>query len=486
MKNQTKALYINKFLRAFPEVFTLKEFINYMSYVGCEISKDEAVEILEGSPYLLKVAKGKYQTRSGAFTGKYFSFAITKEECEAKCFVPAQRCMPFVDQDVFSFSLLFSWEEKILPQKTVKFSKDFALEHFLLYGEEYEAQYISSYPGMKDFVLSDNEFELPMEVSLYSVDLSSLFKVYDIKTGDRFLLKVIDWDEGIIDIKPLLRSKSSTLELTEEDLQRNLWYKKFEKYLLESFRKFGPCASIEEQLVNVFSGHIEELTGWNSGSVEEFLKKTKKVSVELFGVETRLWYKGESVPAIGSWNGDEEDDEKSGVHNLLYSIPDYVLDEYLKDFAYQKETDLQKLIADIFPKSFYISPEYHKELLLHIANRNGIILKKYNWFADHQLGEIRHKALKLYTKISTLVYEIDRAGGKFNNYPQQELVILIQLYTHLTKLIESISFDSDYVTRDMDTIDASLEGMEFNFEDIESELRDALFACKKRDFIVID
>ena len=106
MKNQTKALYINKFLRAFPEAFTLKEFINYMSYVGCEISKDEAVEILEGSPYLLKVAKGKYQTRSGVFTGKHFSFAITKEECEAKCFVPAQRCMPFVDQDVFSFSLL--------------------------------------------------------------------------------------------------------------------------------------------------------------------------------------------------------------------------------------------------------------------------------------------------------------------------------------------------------------------------------------------
>lgn len=486
MNEHTKALYIKKFLRAFPEVFTVKEFIQYMAYVGCDISKDEALEILETSPCLLEIGKGKYQSRAGIFTDRYFSFAITAEECKNKCFVPGHRCMPFVDQDVFSFLLLFSWNKMILPQRNAVFSKEFALDHFLLYGEEYETQYISNDPGMKYFVLADNDFELPMELTLYSVDLSALFDVYDIQPGDRFLLKVENWDEGIIALEPVVRSRHATLELTPEDIARNQWFKNFEKCLLDSFEQIGPCSSIEEQLANVFLQNGDELTGPDCGSIEEFLKRTKKISIEMFGVETRLWYKGESVPAVGTWNDEEDGFRRFKSQNLVYSIPDYILDEYLKDFAFQKETDLQKLLSEIFPKSFSISSEDRNRLLLHITNRNDIILKSYNWFADHQLGDIRNRALKLYTKISTLVYEIDRAGGNYRSYPQQELVILIQLYTHLTKLIESISIEPEYIIQDFDTIDASIEGMEFNFWDIEGELRNALLACKRRDFMVID
>ncbi|MCR5613185.1 hypothetical protein [Treponema sp.] len=486
MTTSMKAMYVNKFLRAFTDEFTVKDFIKFMSYVDCPITKEEAQEIVDGSPYLFAYGRGKYRTRAGVFTGQCFSFAITKEECDNQCFVPGHRCIPFVEPDIVSSALSFSWKGKTLKKKNVVFSKEFALEHFSLYGEEYETQYIAGDPGMKDFTLASNDFELPMNVTLNSVDLSPLFEEVYIKPGDRILLRVSDWDLGTLEIEPLIRESSETLELTKDDILRNRWYKNLEKDLLDFFKRVGPCSSIEEQLAGVFFENIDELCTPECGSIEEFLKRTKAVSVELFGVETRLWFTGETVPAIGGWNGEDDYDAGLTHQNLLYSIPDYVLDEYIKDYAWQKRTDMNELISEIFPKTFYIPPKYREQLLLHIVNRNDIILKNYNWFADHQLGDIRHRALDLYTKISALVYEIDRTGGRFGSYPQQELVILIQLYSHLTKLVESFSFDSESIARDTETISASLEGMQFNYEDIELELRHAVFDCKKKDFTVIE
>ncbi|MBQ0002776.1 MAG: hypothetical protein KBT21_04490 [Treponema sp.] len=485
MNDYNKVLYVNKFIRAYPEEFSLKEFIKSMSYVNCEVTNEEALEIVESSPYIFQTARDKYISRAAVFSNRYFSFVITKEECENKCFIPGHRLIPFVDQEILACSFSFFYEGVELTKKNVEFSKDFALEHFSLYGEEYESQYIANDFGMKNFSLSENNFELPQKITLWAVDLSSLFEKYEINAGDRILLAVENWDEGFIRIEPVLREKNSTLTITQDDIERNNWYKNFEKFLLEQFNSLGPRSSIEEQIADVFFEHIDELTKKNCGSVEEFIKWTKAVSVECFGVETRLWRSGETVPAIGMWNEDEKETEVYGMQNLLYSVPDYILDEYLKDYAFQKKTDINLLIKDIFPKTYYIPEESHNEILLHIANRNDIILKNYNWFADQKIGDIRNKALVLYTKISTLVYDIDRTGGRFGSYPQQELVILIQLYTHLAKLVETISYDAESVIKDIDTINCSLDGMRLNFEDIEMELKNAVMACKKRDFKVI-
>lgn len=485
MTNSAKSLYINKFLRAFPEQFTVKEFVRYLSYLNCKISDEEAEEIILSSPYVFSLENDTFLTRAGAFTGKYFSVAISQEEFENKCFLPGHRCMPFVDQEVMSFSLNVLWQKKILKHKVVEFSKEFALDHFSLFGEEYESQYIANDPGMADFDLSANDFDLPMKVSLTTVDLSPLFLIYDIQPGDRLLFSVEDWDEGVLNIEPCLREKSENLELTSDDILRNHWYKTIEKFMIESCNNLGPRASIEEQVADLFVDHIDDLCCRQCGSFEEFLKHTKEISFEPFGVETRLWMSGKTIPAIGVWNMSDDNGEIGKKPYLLYSVPDFVLDEYIKDFVAQKKNDLQELMDTVYPKTFYLPDEYRNELLLKITNRNDIILKEYNLFADHLLGNIRRKALGLYTKISSLVYEIDRAGGKFEIYPQQEMIILFQLYTHLSKLMETLAFDPNSLKNEVETISASLDGMGFNFEDIEGALRRALLLAKKNDFTVI-
>lgn len=487
MNNSNKIMYVNKFLRAFPDEFTLKEFVKCMSYLDCKISPKEAQDLIDSSPYVVELESGKFKTRAGCFSGKIFSAILSEEECSNQCFLPGHRCMPFVDQEIMSYSLNFVWDNNILEKKFIEYPKEFALEHFSLYGEEYESQYIANDPGMEDYNIAEHDFELPMKVKLTSIDLSSLFKKYKIKAGDRLLFSVENWDEGIINVMPLLREKNENLELTEDDILRNQWYKAVEKSFLLQFKERGPRSSIEEELAELFIEFEEELCTKFCGSIEEFLKRTKKVSVELFGVETRLWFAGKAIPVIGPWNQEPESRNTNKTkYNLIYSVPKFIIDEYIKDFAYQKKTDMTELMDMIFPHRYFIPDTYRKDLLLHITNRNDIILSEYNWFADHQIGDIRHNALLLYTKINGLVYEIDRSGGRFNLYPQQELVILIQLFNHLTKLIESIAFEPESLIDEANTIAASLDGMEFNFEDIEDVLRSAIFASKKQDFTVID
>lgn len=485
MKNQSTLFYINRFIRAYPYEFTIKDFIRYMGNLGVSMKKEDAEELIDASPYVFCIDEGKYVTRSVAFSNRPFSVCITKEEIDNQTFIPGHRLIPFADQEMLSCSLTFFYNGNALANVEKKFSKEFALEHFSLFGEEYESQYIASDPAMSGFNLAENNFELPMTVTLTGVDLSLVIKEAGLKAGDRLLLTVENWDDGIISVEPVVRGKGEYIELSEEDVERGRWYKNLNKFLLESFEINGPCSSIEEQLANVFFSNIDSLAVKNCGSIEEYLKKTKDVSAELFGVETRLWYQGKSVPAVGVWNGEEDSFENTHRQNLLYSVPDYVLDQYLMDFAFQKKTNVEELITTIFPKTFYIPEDRKQEILLHITSRNDIIQKNYNWFADHQVGDIRHKALLLYTRISALVYEIDRTGGSFKSYPQQELVILIQLYTHLTKLVESIAFDAATIIHDSESIFASLDGMNYNFEEIEPDLNNAIFACKKNDFTVI-
>lgn len=483
MKNKTKAIYITRFLRGFPDAFTVDELIRYLGYLNCKLSKVELQEILNDSQYLFKVDNNTFITRAGVFTDQYFSVCLTKEEVEAQCFLPGHRLLPFVDQDALSSTLSFYYKKKMLPKKVVTFTREFAYEHFSLYGMEYGSQYIANDPGMIDYDFVDNDCDLPAEVNLLCVDISDFFKKYSIKAGDRLLLKVANWDECVLTIEPLVRCEA-VLEVTSEDILRSKWYNKFEKALLKTFDVFGPCGSIEEQLANVYFTNMSELSNSFCGSVEEFLLKTKKVDMEFFGVETRLWKKGEYVPVLGSWNK-TDNSKKKNLQGMSYIIPDFILDEYIKNYLFIKKEDFSKLITEIFPSSCYISSEYRNSLLLHIAKRNAIILSEYNWFADYKIGKIREIALPLYTKVSKIAYEIDQAGDKVKKYPQQELIVLIQLYTHITKLLETIAFDPEQILNDVDTIMMSLEGMNLNFYDILPKLNETIFKLKQENLILI-
>ena len=472
------------FLRTYREPFTARDVCKLLSQGGIRASTREVADYLESDPLIFPLERKLYLTRAGAFTGQFFSFVPTPQELAQGVIVPGDRCIPFVDMEILSCSLQFEYNGTLLAPKLFETDCNTARDLFTLFGDEYAAQYIAADPVNKDLHLADQEFELPSKLSLTGVSIERIIQDCGFKYGDRFLCRVVDWDRGVVELFPLVTHKHNPLQIDGEDMARQQWNDCLERALLESFDRLGPCASMDEQLANVFYENRKKLCTPECGSVHEFLDSSKKVAMELFGVETRLWRYGEDVPAVGKWN--ERDIERGldgGVP--LFTLPDYVIDCFIQDVLFAKKDDVSDLVHKIIPEAMEITPAEEELFTLQIMRRNAILQKKYNWFADFSRGEIRHRALELYSKVGDLVYDVDCAGDKLAEFPQQELVTLSQLFTHVSRMLEALSCLNENLDEDESAMQLSLEGMEYNFEDIRYQLKAAVERLRNDRFKVI-
>ncbi|MGP1459068.1 MAG: hypothetical protein ACTTKL_07140 [Treponema sp.] len=481
-------LVIEHFLRSFGEPFSVQDFSVLLSHVGFDDSIEEAEFFLENNPYVFPLTDGFYITRSAAFTGRLFSFKPTKKEAAKGVFIAGCRTMPFTDPEMLSCGLTFRFKGIPISQEAVEFDSASALDFFQLCGEEFAVQFIGADPANSDLNLFETDFMLPSRVNVTGFSLKPLIKQGGFQYGDRLLCKVADWDAGIVDIVGI-SGKDEPFTITAEDVERENWYSALEKRLLETFCAVGPCASIEEQLAVTFAEYVPELCIRACGSVEEFLKRTQKIDFETFGVETRLWRKGEKVPAVGSWNKPyaPESYEKDLLSRPIGidELPEILVDVFLKDHIYSNCGDFNKTLEKMYPYFYKLPEDKRDAMLLNLKNRHAILRRKYNRFADFEIGELRHKALELYGNVFELLCAIDEAGGNLEDFPQQPLVILSQIYAHISQILELSEADPAAVQSEYGEIALSVEGMEFNFEDICGLLWDVVDNKNKNCFMLV-
>lgn len=483
---------INFYLSSQTKFFTVKDLCKYLADRKIRISAAEAKERLESNSVVFPLENDMYITRAGAFTGLYFSIKPSASEISESVFIPGDRCMPFTDSEIYPSDYQFIFENKPLPKKVIEVGSEKAVDYFLLYGEEYASQYISADSANEEMNIAENDFVLPGSVNLTGIDFSSVKKKYGFSVSDRFLCKVIDWQKGIIELNLIHEASENNIFDKGDSGDRRLhWYSLLEKLLLKYFDRMGPCCSIEEQLAVLFFENRRDLCVPDCGSVHEYIiSYAKKVGIEYFGVETRLWRKGSTVPAVGAWNKnkmieqEELDKILSPEEKLLYSMPPFIKDLFIVDMFYRRSEDFDALLERMLPQSVKLNIVEKNFLLLHLQERSVILKGDYNWFADQSVGPVRQKALLLYVRIALLVNKVDGYSKALENFPQQELVILSQLFNHLTRILESVSAQ-DNICEDAETLLMSLDGMEMNFEEISAELENAVVQERKRRFTVI-
>lgn len=477
---------IDSFLRTCLSLFTIKDFERILLKMGIRADFNECETYLDTYSDVFALKNGMYVTRAGVFTNQYFSFKPTRKEVDFGVFIAGDRCLPFIDPDVISSSLRFTCKDSTLSRKVIEYGSNDASELFSLYGEEFSSQYIAADPANKGLDIANDDFSLPPCINLTAYSLDPLIKYYGFKSGDRLLCRVIDWNEGIIEVVSVIH-KQDSMQIQFDDMERQNWYMNLEKVLLKSFDLVGPCGSIEEQLALVFLDNTKLLCTPDCGSIEEFMLQTKRVNRETFGIETRLWRKGEDVPAVGKWNNNKNIDSKevseSNCQNLI--ISDYLIDACIEDQLYEKKDNTTEVLTTLLPDELNITSRERNYLRLNINSRHDIIKTKYNWFADFEIGSIRHKALQLYLKVSSLVFRIDNASVNLALFPQQELIILSQIFSHISHILEILEFDSSAVDEEKQEILLSIEGMEFNYESICSEIGDVIDEYRKKGFEII-
>lgn len=483
--NMENGIFFDLFFNSYTEPFTAREFLQLMKGFSIDISLEEAEECLYAEPRVFCLENQLYLTKAGAFCNKYFSIKPTRQEIEQELFIAGDRCMPFVNSEIVSCYLNFEYKKEVLKPKIFNTNSMIARDLFTFFGDEWIGQYLANDPANKKLKLEENDFELPTEVNVTGVSLKKIIEDTGFEYGDRLLCHVKDWANNIIVVEPVILHDRNPFEKNSIEVEHENWNRTFEECMLKSFEKMGPCGAIEEQLSFVFYDNMRKLCVKDCSSIHEMIDSSEKIGMEMFGVETRLWRKGESVPAVGNWNKDICSTSVRFMDMDEFDLPVYIIDCYLKDMFFEKQDDIEEAIRRIIPKDVVLTPAARESVTLQIRRRSAIIRKKYNWFADFAIGNIRHKALELYSKVGSLVYDIDCTGSNLDKFPQKELVILSQLFAHIMNLLEVLSGSRECPEEEANLIGTSLEGMEYNFEDIRVKLVSVVKKLQSESFEVI-
>ena len=481
---------IENYLLQQDKIFTSDDFYKFLKSEGVRMSMSDAIDILHMSDYVFPLVNDEYITRAGIFTGYVFSFKPSKEEVNKGVFLLGHRCMPFINPETAPDSISVMAHGAIIKSSSAKISMNLAMDTFSLYGEGYAIPYIFNDKKNK-LSLSSVRYSMPTEMRLTVWPLDKITEDEKFCYGDRVLCRVINWEESLVE---MMRQPGQTdsLIVSNDAIEREQWYSDFENSLLASFDKLGPMNSIEEQLAYIFLENKIKLCTKNPGSVEEFLEHTTKIGFEPYGVESRIWKKGESVPYIGEWN---KESIKSDfiMSQIAMTFTPRVIDAYIENLIYDNiknkkddsEHDFSDLVDLIFPSVFIMTQAERRLVLLNIEKRHDILKRNYNQFSDYPVAEIRKRILKLFSQVNELLGAIGHPSVKIENFPQQELAILSQLYSHVVHLLEEVEnvFLRNHFP--VDEVSLSLDGMEETFEDICVPLSCVLESDRKNGFEIV-
>ena len=197
------------------------------------------------------------------------------------------------------------------------------------------------------------------------------------------------------------------------------------------------------------------------------------------------------MPYTGKWNGLDLD-RGMLLTDMALTLTPRVIDAILEDRIYDKRCgkkivadDFEDVIKTIFPNMAMISPAERRLVLLNIEKRNDILEKMYNQFSDYPIAEMRKRILGLFTRVSELFCAIGGSGVAAENFPQQELVILSQLYSHAVRLLEEVENVYMRAQFPTDDVSLSLDGMEETFDDISATLYSSLECNRFKGFEIV-
>ena len=479
---------VNAFLRVHIAVFTPKTVQRHLLQQGFHVNVREIPEYLDSHPLAFELNGNDYISRAGLFTGEYFSIKPSRFEIQEGILVVGHRCMPFTDPEMFPHELNFYTDKKAVAKKCIPVAADDILDMYRLFGEEYVPQFLALDPGNEKYNFAENDYEIPNKINLTVCNMKTLYERWNFAYKDRLLAKVVDWDKGTVELSFLKQERSHLFESTAEDDRRSFWYRYMDSCLQNVIDTYGPCSGIEEQLALAYLGHTRLLCTPACGSMEEFLEQAHGIEFAEYGVETRLWKKGEEVYDSPLWKGQIQ--PEIDISDTLYAeigipVPEFIIDAYIYDSLYRKDRCRTDVLKRIIPEAHVLEDWQLKTFLLHLESRYAALAEKYNRFTDFNKGDVRQAALELYSALVTLICELDLCGLPADVFPQQDLVILSQLFAHTGHLIEVLLYQENVTDADLNSAAASLDGMSASFEDIEEVLTDVMHRKKKNAFSVI-
>ncbi|MGL4985791.1 MAG: hypothetical protein ACRC5H_01475 [Treponemataceae bacterium] len=481
-------IFVDNFSKSINSSFSVDDIKKELLPLKIKVSKEDIISILDSNPQIISLYNCQFIHKVVFFENYLFSIFPTKYEVVNKIMIIGHRCVPFVDFEKPPHEIEFFFNNEKIPKKTFEMQTSFVYDFYSLFGEEYISQYWESDIANENKYFLDDPFSLPTKIKLTVLDMSKVYEMLGFNFGDRFLCKVFDRFNLSVSLEFTKNEEKNPFKKTTYAKKQEKWYENFEKYLCKIIKYYGPCCSIDEQLMFLFFSGKTLFSNKFAGSTEEFLRKSNKFDFELFGIERRIWFKKETIPLVGNWNKAlfYTDDDKINF-NFVFGNPltEGVIISFFLDSFFTGETDKTALFDRIIPKKNFFTEETILNIIVFFEKEYLNLKKNYNKFADFDRGTLRHQTLNLYAEIFSFICDIADTSIRLTSLPTQQIVILSQLFSHVNQIIEAL-LQSDIISdEELQSFAVSVESMEFTFQDIYEELVASIENQQSKNFFIV-
>jgi len=417
-------------------------------------------------------AAKRWISRAGCFNKARFIIKPGRAEIENGILIPGHRCVPFANPVMPPHEFKFFYRGEELPKTDTEAAPEELYPYYSVYGEEFAPQFIARENPGNEEAFNIDPYEEPGEVSVKTVDMRRFYRGSAFVPGDMLAVSILDWESSSFQIERLPANSFDAKGLAE-------WQRCAEEALLKSFETLGVDFSQEEQIAWAYflgGARMMELPAY---SMEEFLfEKTDKIETTPFGIESRLWYTGREIPDYDRIHGIQTQNDQTPIEKMLFAcnipISEFVIQSYVKDAFFRKNTDIADIVFRISPQSVRMG-RWNLEVLAHyvmetLAEFEG----SYSVFTDAKTGPLRQRLAELHTAVIELAARLQNGAINPAWLPRHTFITLSQIQRHTAGILEEIDSEEELSPADITAIENSTDNMVDTYDEIKELVGRAL------------
>ncbi|MHC6204059.1 plasmid pRiA4b ORF-3 family protein [Breznakiellaceae bacterium SP9] len=364
------------------------------------ISDKTVRQALDSNEHVFVSPDSTVVKRAAFFKDVPFLIVPSKDEIEQGYLIPGSRFEPFHNSDVYP------WECTLAAAGEAGLSKHVVEKELQHIKGAYEllSKDTFIYTICADHSENEERFDLDRRdkvgektlLRLTVFDLSGFYKDHSFTQGDGIICKTTDWAKGIFSIDCLAKK-----ELTERSKKKPDGKEALKAGFERLFAQHGIEISLEQQLaLAVFYAGADNLKSAALPiQIDEFIRRSKKVFLVQFGMESKFWKSKDLASAIDEAfpEADSSDDiiDKALKENECFFRSSTIYAFMLNELYEHKGVVNNKNYIAVIEKLFVGNALQYKlgqdaaEFAAAVKNMWDEACSDYDYIADEESGPVR-------------------------------------------------------------------------------------------------
>ena len=482
--SQEEALY--DFLDNAVVSFDLDEIISFIRRIDPRRMNRLAADVeayINSRKLAFQSGVKRWVSRRGCFEPLAFVVSPAKLELVNGILIPGHRCVPFANSSLLPQEYTFFWQGSPIPFTTTEGPPEEFYPFYSIYGEEYAPQYVARDNFENEEAFNSDPYDDPPEVSIKTLDMRNIYRETSFIPGDRFIVRTMDWRVGKFKLE-----KVSKDDWLAEDLDS--WCEAAENGFEASFNNLGPASCTEEQVAYAYWYGGPRMRNIPAYSLEDFLyKKTNRIEIEAYGIETRFWFAGREIPDRNELDTSDARPDKTPIEDILYKmkipVSEFVIQSYIRDSLFREEKDVRPVMERLIPASTDVDNRDRRFLTDYVESIQEEFHEFYTPFADKEMGPIRQRAGELHTAVIDLAAMLCKGDIDISWLPRHTFIILSQIQSHTASVLEDLDSDDPPPAPELEALDNSLDSMIETYEDIKELIEKSMNSFRRNKLVVV-